>query len=151
MLRARGKWTIPLLIRMVTHFKVSCAVLHDVDAPKIGSSGKRNGAYSANNEITEAVKSARDSGICMIHRCSEPDFERKHGMVLESKDKPFRAWKAARGDAAILQSVRKVLEELCSVPTTESAGHADDGRNFEQKCRNWASSNASSDPSFAFD
>jgi hypothetical protein len=150
-LRARGKWTIPLLVRMLAHFKVPCAVLHDVDAPKVGRSGNNNGAYTANGEITKAVKAARDAGTLIIHRCSEPDFERKHGMDLPTKDKPFEAWQATRDDETIRASVRKVLDELCAVPTADAATHEDDGQHFEAKCKTWASENAAADPAFAFD
>ncbi len=150
-LRARGKWTIPLLIRMLEHFKVSCAVLHDVDAPKVGPSGNKSGAYTANGEIAKAVKHARGAGIHIIHRCSEPDFERKHGMELSTKDKPFKAWQATRDDLTIQASVRKVLDELCAIPSAEAANHADDGRHFEVKCKKWATKNASADPAFVFD
>jgi ABC-type branched-subunit amino acid transport system ATPase component len=150
-LRARGKWTIPLLVKMLAHFKVSCAVLHDVDAPKIGPSGNKNGAYSANGEITKAINAARDAGVPMIHRCSEPDFERKHGMNLPMKDKPFSAWKATKDDATIRASVRKVLDELCAAPDANAANHNDDGRHFEVKCKAWAKTNDATNPAFVFD
>lgn len=151
LLRARGKWTIPLLVSMLTHFRVSCAVLHDIDAPKTRKGESKNGAYSANEAITKAVEVARDNGVHIIHRCSVPDFERKHGMSLESKDKPFHAWKAARDDGAVLISVRKVLDELCGVPDVDAANHVDDGRHYEIKCKTWAKAEAAYDPAFTFD
>lgn len=150
-LRARGKWTIPLLVRMLAHFKVPCAVLHDVDSPKIGDSGNRNGAYAANGEIAKAVKAARDADTPINHRCSVPYFERMHGMELPSKDKPFKAWQVTRDDATIRASVRKVLDDLCRVPDADAVSHPDDGRHFELKCKNWAVANAPSDPAFAFE
>lgn len=151
LLRARGKWTIPLLVRMLAHFKVPCAVLHDVDAPKVVAGGNKNGAYTANGEITRAVEAARTSGVHIIHRCSEPDFERKHGMGLPTKDKPFEAWLITRDDATIRASVRKVLDELCGTPSADAPNHADDGRHFELKCKTWAKVNAADNPAFAFD
>ncbi len=150
-LRARGKWTIPLLVRMLAHFKVPCAVLHDVDAPKVGPSGNKNGAYTANGTITEAVKAARDAGTPMIHRHSTPDFERQHGMDLPTKDKPFKAWQVTRDDATIRASVRGVLDDLCGIPNADAVNHADDGKHFEVKCKTWATTNAAADPAFAFD
>jgi len=150
-LRARGKWTIPLLVRMLEHFKVPCAVLHDVDAPKVGASGYKNGAYTANGEITKAVKAARDAGTHIIHRCSEPDFERKHGMDLPTKDKPFKAWQVTRDDSTIRASVRKVLDEVCGIPSADAVNHDDDGRHFEVKCKAWAATNAAAEPAFSFD
>lgn len=150
-LRARGKWTIPLLVQMLAHFKVPCAVLHDVDAPKVGASGNKNGAYTANGDITRAVNAARKAGVHIIHRCSEPDFERKHGMDLPSKDKPFNAWQVTRENATIHASVRKVLDELCTDPSADSANHVDDGRHYEVKCKKWAEVHAANDPAFTFD
>lgn len=150
-LRARGKSTIPLLVRMLAHFKVPCAVLHDVDAPKVGASGNKNGAYTANVEITKAVEAARNAGVHIIHRCSEPDFERKHGMDLPAKDKPFKAWQVTRDNATICASVRKVLDELCIIPSAASVNHADDGRHFEIKCKAWAAIHAPQEPAFVFD
>jgi len=150
-LRARGKWTIPLLVRMLAHFKVCCAVLHDVDAPKIGLSGHKNSAYTANAKITSSVKAARDAGTHIIHHCSVPDFERKHGMELPIKDRPFKAWQVTRDDATIRASVRKVLDELCSIPNADAVNHDDDGQHFEVKCRAWATANLTAGPAFAFD
>lgn len=150
-LRARGKWTIPLLVRMLAHFKVSCAVVHDVDAPLIGRSGRRNSAYSANEAIQREVAAARAAGVPIIHRCSAPDFERRHGMDLPSKDKPFSAWLAVKNDATIRASVRKVLDALSAVPTASDGNSEEDGRYFETQCKAWADTHASGEPEFRFD
>ena len=40
-IRARGKATIPILIKMLTHFKLPFSILHDIDSPK--TSGARGG------------------------------------------------------------------------------------------------------------
>lgn len=151
LLRARGKWTIPLLVRMLAHFKVSSAVLHDVDAPRSSGGAKRSGAYTANDEISKAVKAARDAGVYMIHRHSLPNFETQHGMNLPMKDKPFAAWSTTRDDAAVLASVRKILDDLCAVPDASAGNHAEDGRHFEGKLKAWVTNNAQGDPAFVFD
>lgn len=150
-LRARGKWTIPLLIRMLSHFKVSCAVLHDIDSPKSSGGKKTNGAYTANSKIAECAKHSRDAGIPVIHRCSVPDFERHHGMDLPAKDKPFKAWKTVSEDPGILASVRRVLDELSEPPSNDSANDPDDGRHFETLCKDWANEHAAGNAAFAFD
>lgn len=150
LLRARGKWTIPPLVRMLAHFKLDCAVLHDVDAPRTSGGGRSNGAYTANAEISTAIDEARKSGVSIIHRCSVPDFERQHGMDLPTKDKPFEAWKAVKTTPTVLASVRSVLDELNAVPDTSAATHADDGQHFEVKCKEWATANAPKDPAFSF-
>jgi len=149
-LRARGKWTIPLLLRMLSHFKVCCAVLHDVDAPKSSDGAKKNSAYTTNDEITKAVKAAREAGVYTIHRCSVPDFERNHGMDLPTKDKPFEAWRATRDDDAVRARVRKVLDELCCRPQPDALNHVDDDRHYEAKLKAWASTNARDDPAYTF-
>lgn len=150
-LRARGKWTIPLLVRMLAHFKVSCAVLHDIDSPKTKEGTGLNAAYSANQAITDAATAARAAGVHIIHRNSIPEFERQHGMKLPTKDKPFKAWQLARDDATVLASVRKALDELCRAPDAAAATHADDGQHFEAKCRAWAAANPTAGPAFVFD
>lgn len=150
LLRARGKWTIPPLVRMLAHFKFDCAVLHDVDAPKTSGGARKNGAYTANAEITTAIDQARKSGVCIIHRCSVPDFERQHGMDLPTKDKPFAAWKAVKTTPTVLASVRSMLDELNAVPDATGATHLDDGQHFEVKCKAWATANALNEPAFSF-
>lgn len=149
-LRARGKWTIPILIRMLAHFKVAVSVVHDVDSPRTTDGAKASGAYSANREIVEAIAKARTSGVHSIHRCSVPDFERHHGMNLQSKDKPLSAWQAVNGDEGVLRSVKAVLQDLCTVPDANAASSADDGKDFEVKLREWAAKFASGDPAFQF-
>ncbi len=150
LLRARGKWTIRSLVRMLAHFKLDCAVLHDVDAPRTSGGGKRNGAYTANAEITTAIDEARKGGVSIIHRCSVPDFERQHGMDLPTKDKPFAAWKDVNTNPTVLASVRSVLDEINAVPDANAATHAEDGQHFEGKCKAWATANALNDPAFEF-
>jgi len=150
LLRARGKWTIPSLVRVFAHFKVNCAVIHDADSPRTTDGGKRSGAYTANGEIANAVSDARGAGIFVIHRVSEPDFERKHGMKLPQKDKPFAAWKVVSTTESVLQSVRTVLDQLCTAPDASAATHPDDGRHFEAKVKHWAETNAAGDPAFHF-
>jgi putative ATP-dependent endonuclease of OLD family len=149
-LRARGKWTIPVLVRMLCHFKVNFAVLHDVDSPKSSGGARVNGAYTANHGITAAINAARTAGIHVIHRCSVPDFERQHGMDLPTKDKPFEAWKEVNNNPIVLASVRAVLNELTGIPNATAGTHIDDGKHFESNCKHWASTNAVADPAYAF-
>ena len=150
LLRARGKWTIPLLLRMLAHFKVPCAVLHDIDSPRTREGGEQNAAYAANQAISDAVAAARQAGVPIIHLTSLPEFEREHGMNLPTKDKPFNAWRVTRDNAVIGASVRRVLDELCCVPNADAINHANDGRHFEAKCRAWAAIHAASAPEFNF-
>ncbi|MFC1833723.1 AAA family ATPase, partial [Thermodesulfobacteriota bacterium] len=48
--RARGKYTLAMLIRMLRHFKVNFAILHDSDSP-LRRDGKRNSAWTANGDF----------------------------------------------------------------------------------------------------
>ena len=150
LLRARGKWTIPILIRMLSHFQVDFAVLHDIDAPRSKNGARRNGAYTANLKIVEAVKAARDAGVHVVHRLSCPEFERQHNMTLPSKDKPFEAWRTVQDDKNVMASVRGVLDDLVR---TTAQGDLDplDGQHFENQIKAWAEANAKDDPAFNFD
>jgi putative ATP-dependent endonuclease of the OLD family len=150
LLRARGKWTIPPLVRILAHFKVNFAVLHDIDAPRIKGGSRRSGAFTANKDISDAVRDARTK-VHVIHRNSLPEFERHHGIHLTTKDKPFETWKAVRKDPAIRKTVREVLDALCAVPDADSAKHPDDGEHFESRVRVWAAKHAPTEPEFAFD
>ncbi|MCC6149492.1 MAG: hypothetical protein IT461_04510 [Planctomycetes bacterium] len=147
-LRARGKWVIPLLIRMLAQFKVNCAVLHDADSPK-NSDGSKNGAYKCNIDITKEITEARKA-IHVIHRCSIPDFERQHSMELPSKDKPYAAWKGVSATQQKFDSVFKALKELVSEPTEHSAADKEDGQHFESRLKDWANKYAATDPRYTF-
>jgi hypothetical protein len=151
LLRARGKATIPILVKMLTHFRVDFAVLHDIDSPRTTGGEKRNSAYSINNSIKLAVDAARAAGLRVIHRCSCPNFEHHHGMALPDKDKPYETWRAVRGTPAVKASVRQVLDELCAPATVESGAHADDGGGYETKLKQWVAVHRVGHPAFAFD
>jgi hypothetical protein len=149
-IRARGKATISTLIKMLAHFKLNCAVLHDIDSPMTTGGKRKNGAYTVNDSITKAVAAARTSSIHVIHRCSCPNFEQQHGMSLPDKDKPFETWKAVRASEPVKKSVRGVLDELIATPTATSAQDAGDGKHFEGKLKEWAKANAVGDAAYVF-
>ena len=150
-LRARGKATIPILIKMVTHFRLDFAVLHDIDSPRIVGGARKNAAYSVNAGIVAAVGSARASGLKVAHRCSCPDFEQQHGMQLQDKDKPFQAWKTVRESAPVRASVRVVLDDLIAVGQDNGPAHPEDGKGYEAKLRTWADKKAAGNPAYVFD
>lgn len=151
LIRARGKATIPTLVRMLTHFKVDFAVLHDIDPPKTTDGGRRNGAYSTNDTIKTAVANARLAGVKVIHRCSCPNFEQAHGMALPNKDKPFETWRTVRSNDGVKKTVRQVLDDLCVTPSSDAANHSEDGNDYESKLKRWAKDNAADDPAYVFD
>lgn len=151
LLRARGKATIPILVKILTHFKVDFAVLHDIDSPRTSKGTKKNGAYTVNESIKTAIAGARAAGLRVIHRCSCPNFEQHHGMDLPDKDKPFETWKAVRNNEAVKTSVRTVLDELCAAPTIDADAHVNDGAHYETKLRQWAIGNATGNAAYTFD
>jgi putative ATP-dependent endonuclease of the OLD family len=147
--RARGKTTIPTLMRMLTHFKVDFAVLHDIDSPSSETGKRANPAYAVNRNICAAVANAGTAGVKVVHRCSCPEFEREHGMEKVEKDKPYEAWKALR-EPDVRARVLAVLKGLMEAPGT---GEADRQSCFDARLRSWLADGGSGyaeDPAFTF-
>lgn len=147
-IRARGKATITILVKILSHFKIDFSVLHDIDSPKISSGGKANSAYSINKTISDTVTEARKAGLNVTYRCSCPNFEIHHQMDLPSKDKPFRSWKAVQEQGNVRSSIESILKELISecndIPSN-------DGTNYEDTLKNWIDLNhKQDDPCYKF-
>jgi len=147
-IRARGKATITILVKILSHFKIDFSVLHDIDSPKISSGGKANSAYSINKTISDTVTEARKAGLNVTYRCSCPNFEIHHQMDLPSKDKPFRSWKAVQEQGNVRSSIESILKELISecndIPSN-------DGTNYEDTLKNWIDLNHKQDePCYKF-
>ena len=153
LLRARGKGTIPALIRILTHFKVGFSVLHDIDSPRTKSGKKRSPAYGVNKTISEAIASARQKNIRVVHRCSCPNFEQHHGMELPEKDKPFATWIAVRDKPEIKKSAEQVLAQLldANVATPTPENDVLDGSHYENFVKEWAAQHAAGNAAFNFD
>ena len=141
-IRARGKATITILVKILSHFKIDFSVLHDIDSPKISSGGKANSAYSINKTISDTVTEARKAGLNVTYRCSCPNFEIHHQMDLPSKDKPFRSWKAVQEQGNVRSSIETVLKELISVCNDIPSN---DGTNYEDTLKNWIALNHKQD------
>lgn len=148
--RARGKATIAILIKMLAHFKIEFSVLHDIDSPKTKDGDRASPAYSINKLIADSVSTARAASIPVIYRCSCPNFEQHHGMKLPKKDKPFESWKAVRDDGAIRASVLGVLETLITKPEDADLP-AEDGTNYEVHLKAWIADSGIDNKSFQFD
>jgi predicted ATP-dependent endonuclease of OLD family len=149
-IRARGKATVAILIKMLAHFKINFSVLHDIDSPKIRNGDKANPAYSINENIVAAVSAARKENISVIYRCSCPNFEQHHGMRLPKKDKPFESWKAVRDSRTIRTSVLNVLNTLISESFATSLP-PEDGTYYENHLKNWITQNKITDKAYQFD
>ena len=147
-IRARGKATITILVKILSHFKIDFSVLHDIDSPKVSSGDRANSAYSINKAISDAVTEARGAGLKVTYRCSCPNFEIHHQMDLPSKDKPFRSWKAVQEQEGVRSSIESILKELISVCNDIPSN---DGTNYEDTLKNWITLNHKQDePCYKF-
>lgn len=110
-IRARGKAILVPLIKVMTHFKIDFGIVHDVDPP-YKSNGHRNGMWTENGKIREAVLKAREAGLTARHRISVPDFERFLGGEEESKDKPLNTYLTVAKDDALALRVQTLMTDL---------------------------------------
>jgi putative ATP-dependent endonuclease of the OLD family len=111
LVRARGKAILLPLIKVLTHFKINFGVVHDCDPP-YKKNREKNGMWSENSKIRDAVLTARERGLEARHRVSIPDFERFLGGEEESKDKPLNAYMRVSSDAELRGKVHVLLNEL---------------------------------------
>jgi len=110
-IRARGKAILLPLIKVLKHFKISFGIIHDCDPP-FKKDGSKNGMWTENQKIRNAVVDARSAGLTIRHRVSIPDFERFLGGDEESKDKPLNAYAFIKADNEVAERVQKLLVEL---------------------------------------
>ena len=147
--RARGKATIAILVKMLAHFRINFSVLHDIDSPRTKDGTKGSPAFSVNKKIADAVGDARAKGIVVTYRCSCPNFEQCHGMELPSKDKPYASWRTVRDNEKVRKSVVEVLNSfLTSSDATGIAG--EDGTDYEAQLKTWIKANGVVDAAFKF-
>ena len=147
--RARGKATIAILIKMLSHFKIAFSVLHDIDSPRTKDGKKISPAYSVNKKISDAISEARLQGISISYKCSCPNFEQHHGMELPSKDKPYESWRTVRDDASIREGVLLLLENLLD-PYDQKNPPKGDGVNYESQLKDWIKANNIVDAPYQF-
>jgi hypothetical protein len=129
LVRARGKFTLLLIMKILAEFKVSFAILHDADSP-FRKDGKQNPAWKANEQISSIVDEIRKTGISVVHRVSMPNFEWDHLPIItdkdglpedtDSKDKPWRVLVALREKQNVEDSILGVLSDLMN-PDAEDA------------------------------
>lgn len=121
LIRARGKFTIIPIIKMLRHFKVDFSILHDSDYPKT-KNGNKNGSWKANSDISDELKICRVNGQNVIHRISFSTFEIQHleltideaGIVKNPsrRSKPFKIYSEIIEDDVLKGSVEQILDEL---------------------------------------
>jgi putative ATP-dependent endonuclease of the OLD family len=148
--RARGKATIAILVKILAQFKIKFSVLHDIDSPKTKKGDKKNPAYSINKNIADAIAGARAEGISITYRCSCPNFEQHHGMDLPKKDKPFESWRSVRDNPLISARVLETFKNLLVTPDASASSAPEDGTNYDALLKAWVSANDVTDVSFQF-
>lgn len=110
-IRARGKAILVPLVTVMTHFKIDFGIVHDSDTP-FKKTGDKNGMWTENEKIRNAVLRARAAGLAVRHRISIPDFERFLGGKEESKDKPLNTYLIVAKDDALAKSVQELITSL---------------------------------------
>ena len=110
-IRARGKAILVPLVKVMTHFKIDFGIVHDADSP-FNKKGHKNGMWTENGKIREAVRKARTAGLAARHRISVPDFERFLGGEEESKDKPLNTYLVVARDDALAERVQTLMTDL---------------------------------------
>lgn len=108
--RARGKYIIPIIMKILNHFDSHYAVLHDTDTPTTAD-GKGNAAWTANERILDTAKSAFDTKKVRV-AASIIDFERAMFGMAASKDKPYNAVRRLRDDEEAKKRVQWALDYL---------------------------------------
>lgn len=117
-IRARGKAILVPLVKVMTHFKIDFGIVHDSDSP-FKMNGHKNGMWTENEKIRNAVLNARAHGLTARHRISVPDFERFLGGEEESKDKPLTTYLIVAKDDALAQRIQELMTALLSSPQHE--------------------------------
>lgn len=159
LIRARGKFTMVPLIKMLTHFKVNFSVLHDSDYPK-NKKGHTNNVWTGNQSIYNEIKNAREKGIRVVHRTSISTFEVAHDKIEldedgnylsgTSKDKPWLMYQKVKDDDTIKKSVEKVLDDLIDCECKEEPYDTPFSESLSEKFIEWVALNDIKDPRFIF-
>jgi putative ATP-dependent endonuclease of OLD family len=102
-IRARGKYTIVTLMKILNQFGKQYAVLHDCDDPD----GK---AWPANEQILAQSKVAPSAKIRVI--ASVPNFEEGILKTTATKEKPYHAVTAMEKDDVCSKRVEQLLKAL---------------------------------------
>jgi putative ATP-dependent endonuclease of OLD family len=114
-IRARGKAILVPLIKVMKHFRISFGIIHDCDPP-YKKDGTKNGMWTENQKIRDAIVDARKDGLAIRHRISIPDFERFLGGEQGSKDKPLNAYTYIKADEQVSKRVQSLLSGLIDGP-----------------------------------
>jgi len=157
LIRARGKYTIIPLIKMLKHFKIDFSVLHDTDYPK-NKNGNINNVWTGNQDIYVEIMSARKSGLRVIHRVSMSTFEIVHSEIeldengyyrsLSTKDKPWIMYKKIRNEAGVKESVEAILDDLIDTECREEPFDINFADGLIEVFQNWVAEKGIRDTRF---
>lgn len=157
LIRARGKYTILPLIKMLSHFKVDFSVLHDSDYPK-NKKGNANNVWSGNKDIYEEIKKARAAGMRVVHRISISTFEVAHDKIEldedgnyisgSSKDKPWLMFQKVKENDKVKKSVEAVLDDLIDANCSQEPFDKDFSESLPEKFNEWVNVNSIKDQRF---
>ncbi|MFD2597003.1 ATP-dependent nuclease [Sphingobacterium griseoflavum] len=159
LIRARGKFSMVPLIKMLAHFKVNFSVLHDSDYPK-NKKGHVNNVWTGNQNIYKEIQTAREQGIRVVHRTSISTFEVAHDKIEldeqgnylsgTSKDKPWLMYQKVKDNNEIKKSVEKVLDDLIDCECNEEPFDKPFSEILNEKFAEWVALNEIKDPRFIF-
>jgi len=159
LIRARGKYTVIPLIKMLTHFKIDFSVLHDTDYPK-NKKGHKNNAWTGNQEIYAQIINARKSGVRIVHRVSMSTFEVAHCKIeldgdgnyisASAKDKPWIMYQKIRDDEDVRKSVEAILDDLMDIKCNEEPFGEVFSTELAECFKKWVVENGIKDLRFAF-
>ncbi|WP_340648243.1 ATP-dependent nuclease [Pseudoxanthomonas winnipegensis] len=110
--RARGKYTIIALCKILNQFGCPYSVLHDADLQRVKNNKgglSANSAWPANRQILEEVRKS-PSNVRLA--ASLHTFEVAMFGELLSGEKPYASWLRVRKDGAAREKVLKLLDFL---------------------------------------
>lgn len=156
-IRARGKFTIQPIMKMLNHFKVDFSVLHDSDYPYTKKGGG-NSVWTGNTNIANDIAEYRKAGRRIIHRISISTFEIEHlgveidedGNVLlpSSKGKPFEMYDKIGKEAPLKLSVEKQFDELIKIDSNKEPFESKTANDLPSVFSEWVKKNKIKDPKF---
>lgn len=120
--RARGKFTIVALCKILNQFGTAYSVLHDADSLTIETKNgtKANPAWAANQQILDAVSGSPSGNVRLV--ASMPNFEVGLFGEVASGEKPYAAWEKVRKDADARKRVTALLAYLARIDDSVPAG-----------------------------
>lgn len=156
-IRARGKFTIQPIMKMLNHFKVDFSILHDSDYPKTKNGGG-NPVWTGNINIENDIVKYRGEGRKIVHRISISTFEIEHlgvykdeeGNIIlpSSKGKPFEMYDKIGKDEKLKESIEKQFDELINVDSIQEPFESNSNNELSAVFSNWVKENEIQDIRF---